>query len=58
MWGETMTKSRIVLKRNLLETTQKAVNRLDLNPEEGLILLNECVGIIMEIYTSFEEESK
>jgi len=53
-----MTKSRIVLKRNLLETTQKAVNRLDLNPEEGLLLLNECVGIIMEIYTSFEGESK
>jgi len=53
-----MTESRIVLKRNLLETTQKAVNRLEMNPEEGLLLLNECVGIIMNIYKSFEEESK
>lgn len=52
-----MTESRIVLKRNLLETTQKAVNRLDFNPEEGLLLLNQCVEIILKIYESFEEEA-
>lgn len=53
-----MAESRIVLKRNLLETTQKAVKTLDFNPQEGLLLLNQCVELIMKIYESFEEEAE
>lgn len=53
-----MTESRTVLCRELLENTQKAVNRLGVRPEEGLLLLNKSVEIILKIYASYEAEVK
>jgi hypothetical protein len=53
-----MSESRSVLCRNLLQKTQDSVKVLGVDPEKGLLGLNDCVQIIMAIYDSYESEEK
>lgn len=52
-----MTAPRTVLCRSLLEKTQKSVKILGVDPEQGLLGLNDCVSLIMQIYESFDDEA-
>jgi hypothetical protein len=49
--------SRIVLFRNLIEKVNEAAKIQAIDPVRGLLILNESVAIIRQIYDSYETET-